>query len=258
MMAIMSAEIDKYFAISKLDHYQLLNRGLVMKALSVLLFLTLANIASCKKGSESAVESNEAASKTQDLSLERYLTFKSTFPPSDWVKFTKDSPQLAGIFNLVGNNNGPYKYSFEINVPNEKLPAYGTKLILHNNDMTISIDPTSVIFGKEVSKVVEYCKTHSPIIKPSDCITYNYSRFLYEQNTHSFEMPNLADPEDAWIGLQLTFEEDVADTQKIRLMVGDAGEDGMDMIVKEGQAIGYGCRTSTPWPGCPKINKKQK
>jgi hypothetical protein len=227
-----------------------------MKALSVLLFLSLTNVVSCKKGDEGATESNEAASKAQDLSLERYLTFESTFPPSDWVNFTKDSNKLAGIFNLVGNNNDPYNYTFEINVPNEKLPAYGTKLIIHNRDMTISIDPSSVIFGQEVSKAVEYCKTHSPIIKPGECIIYNYSRFLYQQNTHSFEMPKLSDPGDAWIGLQLTFKEDVADTQKIELMVGDATEDGMDMIVKEGQAIGYGCRTSTPWPGCPKIKQK--
>ena len=227
-----------------------------MKALSVLLFLSLTNFVGCKKGNESTPESNEAASRVQDLSLERYLTFESTFPPSDWVKFTKDSPQIAGIFNVVGNNNGPYNYTFEINVPNEKLPAYGTKLIIRNHDMKISIDPSSVIFGKEVSKVVEYCKTHSPIIKPGECIVYNYSRFLREQNTHSFEMPDLSDPEDAWIGLQLTFEEDVADTTKIKLMVGDAGEDGTDMIVKEGQVIGYGCRSSTPWPGCPKIKQK--
>ncbi len=231
-----------------------------MKTSRFLLFLSLASIVSCSPKKDNPADSSQSASVGQELPLERYLTFQlkpsEFFPINDWIKFSKDSPQLAGIFNLVGNHNDTYNYSFEINAPNEKARAYGTKLILHIKDKTISFDKSSVIWGQEVTKAVEYCKTRSPIIKPEDCITFNHSRFLYEQDTFSFEMPKLSDPDDAWIGLQLTFANDVADTQKVRLMIGDVTEDGSDMIVKEGQILGYGCRSSTPWPGCPSLKQK--
>lgn len=227
-----------------------------MKTIRFLFFLSLAGALSCKKGNDSAQEPSQTASKAQDFSLESYLTLPLTFPPSDWVKFTKDSVPLAGVFNLIGDNNGPYKYSFEINVPNEKLTSRGTKLKLHVNESTVTIDKSSVVWGQDVIKTVEYCKNHRPIIKPRDCIRSNYSRFLYEYDTYTLDMYDLVDPDDAWIGLQLTFANDVADTQRIKLMIGDAGEDGQDMIVKEGQILGYGCRASTPWPGCPSVKQK--
>ena len=96
-----------------------LKKSFVMKTSRFLLFLSLASIVSCSPKKDNPADSSQSASVGQDLPLERYLTFQlkpsEFFPINDWIKFSKDSPQLAGIFNLVGNHNDTYNYSFEIN-----------------------------------------------------------------------------------------------------------------------------------------------
>ncbi len=110
-----------------------------------------------------------------------------------------------------------------------------------------------MIFGQSISETVRACIANKT--RPEDCIRFSQTRFLLRQNVYTLEMDDLVDPEDEWINFQLSVERDVADTCKVRLLAGDVGEDGSDFVIREGQIIGYGCRTSVHWEGCPKISK---